>query len=191
MRRGLVETEKQIEKDQSKEEKKLVSQLLLFAVGMFAFGFALVPLYDIFCEVTGFRTQNERDVVTEMLVDAERSITVELIGNTTEHANWEFRPTVAKMTAHPGQIYTVNYFAKNKQNEELVGHAVPDVKPVEMNKYFKKLECFCFTEQNFLAQEGRDMPVQFVIDPDLPKHIERMTLSYSFFAKQDLNASKN
>ena len=193
MRRGNVDTDKKLVTDkqqtQLKEEKKLVSQLVVFAIGMFAFGFALVPLYDIFCEVTGFRTQNERDVVAEMTVDAERSIVVEFIGNTEEHANWDFRPTVAKMEAHPGQIYTATYFAKNKQNKQLVGHAVPDVKPVEMNKHFKKLECFCFTEQDFQAQEGRDMPVQFVIDPNVPKHIERMTLSYSFFAKPDLNAS--
>jgi len=171
-----------------KEEKKLVSQLVLFALGMFAFGFALIPLYDIFCEVTGFRTQNEKAIVSAMEVNQERTITVEFIGNTQERANWDFKPTVTKMEVFPGQIYTTNYFAKNKQNKTLVGHAVPDVKPVEMNKHFKKLECFCFTEQEFLAQEGRDMPVQFVIDPKVPKHIERMTLSYSFFAKPEAKA---
>lgn len=180
-----------------KDDTKLVKQLIMFALGMFAFGFALVPLYDIFCEVTGFRTQNERAEVAEMVVDQERTITVEFIGNTEQHGNWEFRPTLAKMEASPGQIYTINYYAQNKQAKELVGHAVPDVKPVQMNKYFKKLECFCFTEQDFQALEGREMPVQFVIDPKAPKHIERMTLSYTFFAKpdrqnkKDVNASLN
>jgi len=173
------------------KDKRLISQLVLFAAGMFAFGFALIPLYDIFCEVTGFRTQNEKAYVTDMVVDESRTITIELIGNTEEHANWEFKPVLAKMEAHPGQIYTINYFAQNKQEHALTGHAVPDVKPVEMNKYFNKLECFCFNEQVFAAQEEKEMPVQFVIRPDLPKHIERMTLSYSFFAKDQVELQAN
>lgn len=173
------------------DNKRLVTQLVAMAIGMFAFGFALVPLYDIFCEVTGFRTQNVQDQITqEMVVDKERLITVEFIGNTTQNAAWEFRPVVSKMQVHPGQIYTAQYFARSLKNSEMVGTATPDIKPVEMNKYFKKLECFCFTQQDFAAHEEREMPVQFVIDPDVPQHIERMTLSYTFFVNEKLTAEK-
>jgi len=175
-----------------KETNKLVAQLVALALGTFAFGFALIPLYDIFCEVTGFRTQNERAEITEtMQVDKERLITIELIANNNENAAWEFRPVVSKMQVNPGQIYTVNYFAKNLKNSRVVGTATPDVKPVEMNKHFKKLECFCFTQQEFAGNEGREMPVQFIIDPKVPKHIERMTLSYTFFANEKLTAELN
>ena len=158
---------------------------------MFGFGFALVPIYDIFCEVTGFRTQNVQDEITQkMVVDNERLVTVEFIGNSHQNAAWDFHPVVSKMEVNPGQIYTTSYFAKNLKNIEVVGTATPDIKPVEMNKYFKKLECFCFTQQEFAANEGRDMPVQFVIDPDLPQHIERMTLSYTFFAQDKVVKEK-
>jgi len=178
--------------DKKKDTNRLVMQLVALAMGTFAFGFALIPLYDIFCEVTGFRTQNERAELTqEMTVDLERLVTIEFIANNNQSAAWEFRPVISKMQANPGQIYTVNYFAKNLVNRKVVGTATPDVKPVEMNKHFKKLECFCFTQQEFNENEGREMPVQFVIDPNLPKHIERMTLSYTFFANEKLSAELN
>ena len=178
--------------NKEKDTNRIVKQLVLMAVGMFAFGFALIPLYDIFCEVTGFRTQNERDTITQnMQIDKERLITVEFIANNNQNSTWEFRPVISKIQVNPGQIYTVNYFAKNLVNTSVVGTATPDVKPVEMNKHFKKLECFCFTQQEFAGNEGREMPVQFVIDPNVPKHIERMTLSYTFFANEKLTAELN
>lgn len=174
-----------------RQNNRLIKQLVVMALGMFAFGFALVPLYDIFCEVTGFRTQNVRAELTqEMVIDKERLVSVEFIGNSNQNADWDFHPLVNKMQVSPGKIYTTNYFARNLKNSEVVGTATPDIKPVEMNKYFKKLECFCFTQQEFTANEGREMPVQFVIDPDLPAHIERMTLSYTFFANEKLTAEK-
>jgi cytochrome c oxidase assembly protein subunit 11 len=173
------------------DNNRLIGQLLLMAIGMFAFGFALIPLYDIFCEVTGLRTQNVRaEISNNMVIDESRMVTVEFIANAHQGAAWEFQPVVSKMQVYPGQIYTANYFARNLKNSDVVGTATPDIKPVEMNKYFKKLECFCFTQQDFAANEGREMPVQFVIDPDLPEHIERMTLSYTFFAKEKLTAEK-
>ena len=178
-------------KEKNKDNNRLVKQLVVMALGMFAFGFALVPLYDIFCEFTGFRTQNVRAEITqEMTVDKERLITIEFIASANQNAAWEFKPVVSKMQVSPGQIYTANYFAKNLKNSFVVGTATPDIKPVEMNKYFKKLECFCFTQQDFAANEAREMPVQFVIDPNLPQHIERMTLSYTFFANEKLTAEK-
>jgi cytochrome c oxidase assembly protein subunit 11 len=177
--------------DKNMDNNRLVKQLVLMAIGMFGFGFALVPLYDIFCEFTGFRTQNVRaEISQEMQVDQERLISVEFIANTSGSSAWEFRPVVSKMLVNPGQIYTTNYIAHNLKNSEVVGTATPDIKPVEMNKYFKKIECFCFTQQDFVANEEREMPVQFVIDPALPEHIERMTLSYTFFENEKLTAEK-
>ncbi len=182
----------QLQKYKNKDNNRIVKQLVIMALGMFAFGFALIPLYDIFCEVTGFRTQNERDEITQaMQIDKERLITVEFIANNSQDGAWEFRPVVSKIQVNPGQIYNVNYYAKNLVNSKVVGTATPDVKPVEMNKHFKKLECFCFTQQEFDAHEAREMPVQFVIDPNVPKHIERMTLSYTFFANEKLSAELN
>ncbi|MBT8141118.1 MAG: cytochrome c oxidase assembly protein [Gammaproteobacteria bacterium] len=174
-----------------KENNKLVGQLVLFAIGMFGFGFALIPLYDIFCEVTGFRTQNvQAEMTSDIVVDENRLITVEFIANTADNQDWVFRPVLSKMQVHPGKVYTANYFAQNLQARTVVGTATPDVKPVEVNKHFKKLECFCFTQQDFAANEGREMPVQFVIDPALPEHIERMTLSYTFFVNKKLTQEK-
>ncbi len=182
----------QTPKQKKSDNNRIVKQLVLMAVGMFAFGFALVPIYDIFCEVTGFRTQNERDEITQtMEIDKGRLITVEFIANNNQTSDWEFRPVISKMQVYPGKIYNVNYFAKNLANTKVVGTATPDVKPVEMNKHFKKLECFCFTQQEFAGNEGREMPVQFVIDPNVPKYLERMTLSYTFFANEKLTTALN
>lgn len=156
---------------------------------MFVFGFLLVPIYDVFCRVTGIggKVDMTRATLTHREIpDENRLITVEFVGNVNEYAPWEFHPTVVSMKVHPGQLYDATFFARNLTQREIVGQAVPSVSPGVAAKYFRKTECFCFTAQNFAAKEARTMPVRFFIDPDLPSHIDRLTLSYTFFVNQTL-----
>ena len=172
--------------------KNLSLRLLGAAVAMFAFGFALVPLYDIFCEVTGIRApivaSDESDITERP--DASRTIRLELVANTNNSAPWEFRPVSDTLEVATGLMQDTAFYARNLTDMPLDAVATPDVRPAEAGKYFKKVECFCFTEQHFEALEGRDMPVRFYVDPDLPEHIDTITLSYTMFAKQKL-ASNN
>ncbi len=158
-------------------------RLWLAALGMFGFGFAMVPFYDVFCEWTGLngRTSDTPAASVDYQIDTDRLVTVEFVANLNQQMPWEFRPEVAKMQVHPGQAYTTRFYAKNRTQATMVGHAVPSVTPGLAALHFKKTECFCFTEQRFEAGEGRWMPVRFVVDPELPGKYEVMTLSYTFF----------
>jgi cytochrome c oxidase assembly protein subunit 11 len=170
----------------------LVGRLGLLAACMFAFGFLMVPLYDVFCEVTGIGQRTGTpvaDVVEETATVSDRIVTVEFVANLNQYAPWEFHPAVASIQVRPGQLYDTSFYARNLTQRELVGRAVPSVAPGQANKYFKKTECFCFTSQEFAPEEGRDMGVQFLVDPDLPAHIDRLTLSYTFFADQKVAAA--
>ena len=154
---------------------------------MFAFGFLLVPIYDVFCDITGLGGKFD---ATAAVVDVQapvddRIVTVEFIASLNEYAPWEFRPAVASIEVRPGEMYSTTFYAHNLTNRGITGQAVPSIAPGQAVKYFHKTECFCFTSQYFDAQEARDMPLKFVVDPDLPEHIDRLTLSYTFFvAKQ-------
>jgi len=161
----------------------LILRLGVLAVAMFGFGFLMAPLYSLFCEITGIggRTSNEAATVVPMQADASRLITVEFVAVLNEQAPWEFRPAVTSMQVHPGQLYDTTFYARNLTEVPLVGQAIPSVAPGTAAKHFRKTECFCFTQQHFAAGEGRDMGVQFVIDPDLPPYVDRVTLSYTFF----------
>lgn len=163
----------------------LIGRLLLMAGGMFVFGFALVPLYDAFCEVTGLggRTNTQAAVVTER-PDESRTVTVEFVASLGGFAPWDFEPSVTSMQVHPGKLYQTHYVARNRSSGRLMGHAVPSVAPGSAARHFQKTECFCFTPQEFMPEEERDMPVVFIIDPELPGHVDRVTLSYTFFAGQ-------
>ena len=160
----------------------LAGRLLLFAVGMFAFGYALVPLYDVFCEITGFggRTNAVPVTVTEA-ADRNRSIRLEFVATVNQYAPWEFRSAVAGMTVHPGGLYEATFVATNLTDRPMTAQAVPSVAPARAGKYFKKLDCFCFTAQEFAAHETRELPVRFIIDSDLPGYVDTITLSYTFF----------
>ncbi|HLT25514.1 MAG TPA: cytochrome c oxidase assembly protein [Zeimonas sp.] len=163
--------------------KILTVKLIALCAAMFGFGFALVPLYDVFCQITGIggRTADGPQQVTEN-VDVNRTVRVEFVGALASGAPWEFRPNVSHMEVHPGQLYETQYFARNLTGSTLIGHATPSVSPGSAAKYFKKVQCFCFTSQEFAPHEGRDMPVLFMVDPDLPAHIDTVTLGYTFFA---------
>lgn len=166
-------------------DRKLTGQLVLLAVGMFGFGFLLVPLYDVFCDITGLggKTAGTAAAVVER-PDISRTVRVEFVASLGQYAPWEFRPRVAHLEVHPGKLYRTSFFARNLADKALVGHATPSVAPGRAAKYFKKTECFCFTPQPFDGGEERDMVVAFIIDPALPAHIDTVTLSYTFFADQ-------
>ncbi len=169
---------------------RLIVRLGVLAVGMFAFGFLLVPLYTVMCKITGIggRTNAEAATVTDTRVDTERLITVEFVAVLNEQAPWEFRPVVSSMQVHPGQLYNTAFFARNLTDGVLVGSAVPSVAPGQAAKHFIKTQCFCFTQQDFTAGEGRDMGVQFMVDTSLPEFIDRVTLSYTFFVNRPATA---
>lgn len=162
---------------------RIVRRLLFVVVGMFGFGFAMVPLYNVFCDITGLngKTNSSAATVQDLQVDEDRTVTVEFLASVNENLAWDFASQVAKLQVHPGKPYTVSYSARNRADHAVVGHAVPSVAPGSAAEHFRKTECFCFTDQLFQPGERRDMPVTFVIDPELPDKVEVVTLSYTFF----------
>ena len=160
---------------------------MVFAVGMFAFGFlVLPPLYDVFCDITGFggRTNTEA-VVAEEAPDLSRTIRIEFMTTVNGYALWEFGADVDSMEVHPGKMYYATFTAKNLAGDAKVTQAVPSVAPVSANEHFKKIECFCFSNQEFAANEERPLPLQFIVDPDLPEYVDTITLSYTLFETEN------
>ncbi len=160
----------------------LAGRLIVLAVGMFGFGFALVPLYDVFCELTGFggRTNVEAADVREA-PDYAREIRIEFNTQLNEYAPWTFKADADSMVVMPGKMYYATFTAKNLTDDDKTGQAVPSVAPVAAAEHFKKIECFCFTSQEFAANEERAMPLQFIVDPDLPEYVDTITLQYTFY----------
>jgi cytochrome c oxidase assembly protein subunit 11 len=167
------------------DNKKIITRLLFAVVAMFGFGFAMVPLYDVFCDVTGLNGKTgEQVVLSETLeVDTSREIKVEFIASLNEEMPWEFRPVQKSVRVHPGEPTRIDYIAINKTDNVIIGQAVPSVAPGLAAQYFQKTECFCFTEQVLKAKEERIMPVVFVVDPEVSEDINEITLSYTFFIK--------
>jgi cytochrome c oxidase assembly protein subunit 11 len=164
---------------------RLVKRLLLAVTAMFGFGFAMVPLYNVFCDLTGLNGKvGGRVEAVAVEADLTRTVMVEFVANLNQTMPWEFRPEVSRMEVHPGKVYRTNFYAQNRTDRLMVGQAIPSVSPGVAAQHFKKTECFCFTEQQFAAGEGRDMPVMFMVDPELPDDVEVVTLSYTFFDKQ-------
>ncbi|QDQ27482.1 cytochrome c oxidase assembly protein [Chitinimonas arctica] len=163
------------------ENRRLLSKLAVIAVGMFAFGYALVPFYEQICKVTGINNLLKPDVAVNTQVDSARWITVEFDANLRGDLPWRFKPEQTRIKLHPGQMANVVYDVENTSGRTIVGQAVPSYGPSVAAQYFKKLECFCFTQQTFKPGEKRRMPVSFVVDAGLPNEVEVITLSYSFF----------
>ena len=160
--------------------------LALFAIaaGSFAFGFALVPLYNVLCAVTGYGDQTQllkKVQLQQQHPDLKRTVKVQFLTDVASAGTFEFRPEVRTIEVHPGQLYTAQFFAKNLSGRDTVAQAVPNIAPSEVAAYFHKTECFCFTTQHFKLDEGRDMPVRFFIDPKMPEHIDFVTLAYTFY----------
>jgi len=161
----------------------LVRRLLLLAAAMFGFGFfALPPLYEAFCEITGFggRTNNSAIAATEA-PDLDREIRIEFMTTVNNYAPWTFEADADSMVVHPGKMYYATFTARNTTDQALVGQAVPSVPPVSATGHFQTIECFCFNSQEFAGNQELSLPLQFIVDPDLPEYIDTITLSYTFF----------
>jgi len=170
--------------EQGQQNSKIVKRLLLLVVGMFGFGFAMVPLYDVLCEITGIngKTSNVAAVYSEDEKEkTEREITVQFVASIKRGMPWEFKPSVAKMNVVPGVVYKTSFYAHNLSNDNITGQAIPSVAPGLAALYFNKTECFCFNQQYLKGQEDVDMPLVFFIDKDIPDDVKTLTLSYSMF----------
>jgi cytochrome c oxidase assembly protein subunit 11 len=163
--------------------RNMTWKLLAIAAGAFGFGFALVPLYSVLCSVTGYGDQTKllQKVTAIEHPDLKRTVTVEFLADVASAGGWEFRPVVRTVQVHPGQLFTAQFYAKNLTGRDTVAQAVPNIAPSEVAAYFHKTECFCFSPQHFKVNEGREMPVRFIIDPALPGHIDLITLAYTFY----------
>jgi cytochrome c oxidase assembly protein subunit 11 len=173
----------------NKKNAKLVRALFIVAVGMFGFGYALVPLYDVLCDITGLNGKFKGPAVKEVQykIDDKREITVEFITALNELTPMVFRAETKSLKIHPGRYYTVNFYAENKTDKALVAQAIPSFSPGAVAEYFKKIECFCFTKQTFKARESKLMPMRFVVDPALPETYKTITLAYTFFDNTEIS----
>ncbi|HZF84473.1 MAG TPA: cytochrome c oxidase assembly protein [Burkholderiaceae bacterium] len=176
-----------------RENVRMVGKLAVVTAGMFAFGYALVPLYRAICEVTGINVlaRSELEVPggakggaqvklpANTQVDTSRTITVEFDANA--RGLWEFAPAQRSMQVHPGELHTVMYEFQNTQNRRMAAQAIPSYAPQQAAPYFNKLECFCFNQYTLDAGEKKQWPVAFVIDPKISKDVKTITLSYTFF----------
>ena len=171
----------------SNNSKRHVAILLLVAAGMFGFAFALVPLYEIFCEITGIngRTSGEAASVVQIAEISDREVTIQFAAQVNRGMPWEFRPTESQMRVRLGEVNTTEYYARNRASGTVTGQAVPSVAPGAAAPYLHKVECFCFTQQHLDGDADIDMPVQFYVDPDLPEDIGTLSLSYTMFRVPD------
>ena len=168
-----------------------IAKMVLVAIAAFAFSFSLIPLYRIACEkVFGIRLERTAaEGVAHAKSATERVVTVQFDGGVNSKLPWQFQPNQLTMTVRPGEQYEATYTATNTSARAIVGSAVPSVAPARASGYFSKTECFCFTAQTLQAGETRDMPVRFIVDPNLPADVKTITLSYTFF-KNDTLTSK-
>ena len=171
-------------RDARQNSSRTAQKLALAALLMFGFGYALVPLYDVFCELTGINGKtgqlsgNEAEAAA---VDLSRLVTVELDTNINGELPWKFNAIERKKSVHPGQVAEAVFMVENKSDQPIIGQAIPSVAPAEASIFFNKTECFCFVQQLLQPGEQKEMVVRFVVGAGLPAKIRRMTLSYTFF----------
>lgn len=172
-----------------KKQKKLLFLLSLLVVGMFAFGFALVPIYKTMCKTLGINGKTNPEAIaydaSKTKVDRKREVLVQFIATNNSGVPWAFYPKVDQIKVHPGEIAKLAFYAENKTNHRMVVQAIPSVTPGLAAKYLKKTECFCFTQQTLNGHEAMNMPLLFHLDPDLPENINIVTLSYTLFDVTD------
>jgi cytochrome c oxidase assembly protein subunit 11 len=163
--------------------RAMLGKLVVVAVVMFGFGYALVPVYKQMCEVLGINVLTQEDGTVERpantQIDTSRKITIELDGNS--QGPWRFRPTTRSLEVHPGELATVMYEVVNTEDRTVQAQAIPSYAPQSATPHFKKVECFCFKQMTMKPKEARQMPVVFYIDPALPREVKTITLSYTFF----------
>jgi cytochrome c oxidase assembly protein subunit 11 len=163
---------------------RVLKKTLLVVVAMFGFGYALVPLYNLICTSLGINGQTEQIAAAQagkIEIDKSRLITVTFDATTNSKLPWGFRPLQKSIKLHPGELKKISYVAENLSGSDIVGQAIHSVTPSDAARYFKKTECFCYSQQMLKSGESKDMPVLFMIDPALPRNITTVTLSYTFF----------
>ncbi len=175
----------------AKTHRATVAKLCLMVIGMFGFGFALVPLYDLLCDITGLGGATGGpytfDAATTR-IDKKRLVMVHFMTNTNAGMPWDFRAAKGGVRVHPGELTTVNFYVRNTTSRRMVGQAVPSVVPTVAADYFHKTECFCFTSQVLEPGEELEMPMRFIVDSQLPKNVQAISLSYALFDVTDLTA---
>lgn len=174
-----------------RNNKRHTALLLALAVGMFGFAFALVPLYDVLCEITGLngKTSGQAELLAEIdrsAVAQDRAVKIEFLASVARGMSWEFRPMDKEISVRPGEMNKTTFFVRNRSNKTVIGQAVPSVSPGQAALYLKKIECFCFEQQELMAGAEMEMGVTFYVDPELPAHINELTLSYTMFFVSDL-----
>lgn len=179
----------------SMQNQRTYRKMVWLAVGSFGFAFAMVPMYNIACEkIFGIKLDKTASAAPEAgaaKVDEQRSVQVYFDGTVNSKLPWTFAPNQGSMTVVPGKLYEASYTAKNIASYPVVGNAAPSIAPNQFSSFFNKTECFCFTEQALQAGESKDMPVRFIVSPDLPKEIKTLTLSYTFFINDAATAKLN
>ena len=165
------------------EASKTIRQLIFVVVGMFGFGFAMVPLYDVLCDVTGFngKTAGKYTATEVQDVREDRLVTIQFLANNNANMPWEFRLKVRTMKVHPGKLNTAEFYVRNVTGETMVAQAVPSVTPFHAAEFLHKTECFCFEQQQLEAREDLDMPLRFIIDSQIPEDVKTLTLSYTLY----------
>jgi cytochrome c oxidase assembly protein subunit 11 len=164
-------------------DRRLVLKIAALGVAMFAFGFALVPLYDVFCAVTGFGGKTAASAATVVETpDTTRTVRVEFLASVARGAPWEFAPEISHLDVQPGRLYETHFRARNLTGATLVAQAVPSVAPGTAARYFHKTECFCFTSQEFQPHEERELKLAFMVAPELPAHVDTLSLAYTYFS---------
>lgn len=173
--------------------KRTVLKLVLVVGGMFGFGFALVPLYDVFCQVTGLngKTSGEVYEAVDVKVDTTRTVKVQFVATNNDGMTWAFGPQDTMLDVHPGAPTSTSFFASNPEARLMVAQAIPSVAPARAAEYFHKTECFCFNQQTLHAGEKIDMPLRFIVDQDLPKDVHTITLTYTLFDVTQRVAANN
>lgn len=174
-------------------EKNLLSVLVLVAVLMFGFAFALVPIYNSVCKwlgINGQAVQTDQQAIAKFEVDKSRQVQVEFYSDVNSNLDWEFHAKTSKIKVYPGKQMRINYVVRNRSNSESTGLAKFNIHPPEAGRYFKKTECFCFTQQTLAKHETRQMPLVFLVDPKLPKRIDNIVLTYEFIGAKKATQKK-
>jgi cytochrome c oxidase assembly protein subunit 11 len=166
-----------------RRHRKLLLSLGAMLVGMFAFGFALIPLYNVVCRLTGLNGRGVEAVSSAYAgeVDQGRSVTVQFLSNVNSKLPFAFHPEQGTLTVHPGELYATSFFAQNDSGGDVTAQAVATYEPGEAARYVHKTECFCFSKESFGPHESKQMPVRFYLDPAIPKDITTVTISYTYF----------
>lgn len=164
-----------------RENASLTRRLFLMVAGSFAFGFALVPLYDVICEAAGIRVNDAPSAATQQAV-ADRRVTLEFVSIVAPGGEWELTPLTRETVVQPGRLHEARFTIRSRASVPVTGQAVPSVAPSYTAKYLQKTECFCFTPQQFGPAQEREFTVRFIVSPDLPPHVDRMTLAYSMYS---------